>query len=104
VRNAVLDAYLSPAHRDAAGVGCPTADLLGDAARTEPEASEWDAYATGVEGMLKKLGSLDGKPAHDAENLFTLSTMVGALLLSRATAGDLSDAFLASARVHLAKV
>ena len=102
--NAVLDTYLSPEHRDATGVGCPTAALLGDAARAEPDASARDAYVRGVEGMLTKLGGLDGKPAHDPENLVALSTMVGALLLSRATTGDLSDAFLSAAKVHLAKV
>jgi TetR/AcrR family transcriptional regulator, transcriptional repressor for nem operon len=81
--------YLSAEHRDSPGHGCPTAGFGGDLARAEPGAEARAAYAAGVEAYAHWLGDDLGK----------LSTIVGAMVLARATAGtELSDRILAAAR------
>jgi TetR/AcrR family transcriptional repressor of nem operon len=96
-RRELLDSYLSAEHRDRAGQGCPTTALGGDMAREAPDSPAREPYAEGVRGFARWMG--DG----DDEDLATLSTMVGALMLSRATAGtELSDRILAAARRSLA--
>jgi TetR/AcrR family transcriptional repressor of nem operon len=95
-RRAFVDAYLSTTHRDDPGNGCPTAGFGGDVARAGGGDGTRAAYANGVEGFARLLSS------DDDPDLVTLSTMVGALILSRATAGtDLSDRLLAAAREAL---
>jgi TetR/AcrR family transcriptional repressor of nem operon len=95
-RSAVVDAYLSAAHRDDPGNGCPTAGFGGDVARAAGGEATRQAYATGAENFARLLSS------DDAPDLATLSTMVGALILSRATAGTaVSDQILAAARSAL---
>ena len=95
-RRALLDHYLSPAHRDDAGDGCPTAALAADVAREPADSPAREPYARGVEAFARWLGE-----AGD-EDLAALSTMVGALMLARATAGtDLSERVLAAARESL---
>ncbi|WP_328469976.1 TetR/AcrR family transcriptional regulator [Actinoplanes sp. NBC_00393] len=90
---AFLDAYLSAAHRDRPGTGCPSAGFGGDIARAAGGEETRRAYAAGVEGFARRLA------AGGEADLAAVSTMVGALLLSRATAGtDLSDRILAAAR------
>ncbi|GAA1609536.1 TetR/AcrR family transcriptional regulator [Actinoplanes couchii] len=92
------DTYLSAAHRDDPGGGCPTAGFGGDMAKELGSDATRAAYAHGVEGFARALG--DGEP-----DLAALSTMVGALILSRATAGtDLSDRILTAAREALTPV
>ncbi|MFC4070867.1 TetR/AcrR family transcriptional regulator [Actinoplanes subglobosus] len=94
-RRAVIDAYLSAAHRDDPGGGCPSAGFGGDVARATGGDATRQAYADGVEGFARHLGG--GEP-----DLTALSTMVGALILSRATAGTpLSDRILTAARESL---
>src|SRR4051812_46272219 len=89
-RAALLEYYLSPEHRDHAGEGCPTAGFAVDVAREEPGSPVRATYADGVAGFAKWLA-----PENTDEDLVTLSTMVGALLLSRATNGtELSDRIL----------
>ena len=83
-----VKAYLSDAHRDHIGAGCGLAALAGDAARGGRAVHE--AFAQGVEDLAASLQ--DQMPAADAggrreQSLAMLSTMVGALLLSRAV-GD----------------
>jgi TetR/AcrR family transcriptional repressor of nem operon len=95
-RAELLDAYLSAGHRDHPGGGCPTAGFGGDVARASGGEAARTAYATGVEGFARSLGA-GGEP-----DLAALSTMVGALILARATAGtDLSDRILAAGRAAL---
>jgi TetR/AcrR family transcriptional repressor of nem operon len=95
-RRALVEAYLSTTHRDDPGNGCPTAGFGGDVARATGGDSTRAAYANGVEGFARMLSS------DDDPDLVTLSTMVGALILSRATAGTaLSDRLLAAAREAL---
>ncbi|MEU4424953.1 TetR family transcriptional regulator [Actinoplanes sp. NPDC024001] len=95
-RTALLEAYLSPTHRDHPGTGCPSAGFGGDVARAAGGNATRQAYADGVEAFAHLAGV-----AGEAD-LAAVSTMVGALLLSRATAGtELSDRILAAAREAL---
>ncbi|PWK42597.1 TetR/AcrR family transcriptional regulator [Actinoplanes xinjiangensis] len=92
----LIDAYLSAAHRDDPGGGCPSAGFGGDVARATGGDATRGAYAKGVEGFALHLGG-GAEP-----DLAALSTMVGALILARATAGtELSDRILAAARESL---
>lgn len=89
-RGALVDFYLSVEHRDQPGSGCPAAGFAGDMAR-EPAAGAHMAYAAGVEDFAQWLSD-------DAdEGLPMVATLVGAILLARATAGtDLSAKILES--------
>jgi len=82
---AVLDFYLSKGHRAERGDGCPVVALGADAARQGPEVKA--SFEAGIRQYLEMLGSwigerdgakIAGKP------MAILSTMVGALMLSRA--------------------
>ncbi|MBV7541134.1 TetR/AcrR family transcriptional regulator [Acidovorax sp. sic0104] len=96
-----IKSYLSPAHRDAPGRGCPAAALAVDAARAGPELSE--VFASGIERNIQRFTQLlaDHAPApaepfgadaaqvsaaHRARAMEVLATMVGGLVLARATA------------------
>lgn len=96
--------YLSDAHRDHIGAGCGLVALAGDAARGGPAVKE--AFAEGVASLVATLQTQ--MPAADAaekreQALAMLSTLVGALLLSRAVGGDvpLSHELLEAARKSL---
>lgn len=95
-----LDTYLSTGHRDHPGRGCPTAALATDVGRPGAPDAVRTRYAEGVRELVGTLAALqdDDEPAALAD----LATMVGALLLARATAGDeLSERFLSAARERL---
>ncbi|SDM12925.1 TetR/AcrR family transcriptional regulator, transcriptional repressor for nem operon [Nonomuraea maritima] len=88
-RSALIESYLSPEARDNPDTSCPAAGFAGDFAR-EPERR--DVYAAGVRDMA-------GWIAPGDTGLAALSTLVGALLLARATAGSpLSEDILRAAR------
>ncbi|MDX2529816.1 TetR/AcrR family transcriptional regulator [Streptomyces europaeiscabiei] len=95
-RDALVDFYLSTEHRDQPGTGCPTAGFAGDMAR-EPTAGEVrETYAAGVQEFAAWLTP----DAHDG--LSMVATLVGAILLARATAGtELSEKILESAHKTL---
>ncbi|MFF7549416.1 TetR/AcrR family transcriptional regulator [Streptomyces canus] len=96
-RGALVDFYLSAEHRDQPGTGCPAAGFAGDMAR-EPSAGEVrETYAVGVEKFAAWLST-------DADDgLPMVATLVGAILLARATAGtELSERILESTREALA--
>jgi TetR/AcrR family transcriptional repressor of nem operon len=96
----VIQNYLSADHRDNPGAGCATSALAGDMARLDPTSPTQQAYAAGVEDMVRHLQTLRGPDRDKA--LVTLSTMVGALLLSRATRGNpISEDLLAAASAAL---
>lgn len=95
--------YLSDAHRDHPGAGCGLVALAGDAARGGPAVK--GVFAEGVESLV---ATLQGQmPAPDEagrreQALAMLSTLVGALLLSRAVGdGGLSRELREAARRHL---
>lgn len=98
-----IRSYLSPQHRDAPGSGCPAAALAVDAARAGPELSE--VFAAGIERNIQRFTQLlvDTAPADTgaatetgsappaaaaqrARAIEVLATMVGGLVLARATA------------------
>lgn len=87
---AYLDNYLSPAHRDDVGDGCPTAALVADIRRQTPE-----ARVAMTEGFRSQIGRLSGAMAAspDAEAphasartqaIGAWAAMVGAVMLARA--------------------
>ncbi|WP_203933627.1 TetR/AcrR family transcriptional regulator [Virgisporangium ochraceum] len=92
-REAFLARYLSPGHRDSPGDGCPTAGFGVDLAHSGADTPARAVFADGVEAYARLLGG----------DLAALSTMVGAIVLARATAGtDLSDRILREAHDSLA--
>jgi TetR/AcrR family transcriptional repressor of nem operon len=85
---AYVDWYLSAAHRDAPGGGCPLAAVSGDLPRL-PDAARL-RYSEGVErlaGRVAKLLKTLGNKNADALALSAVSEMVGAMALARAV-GD----------------
>jgi TetR/AcrR family transcriptional regulator, transcriptional repressor for nem operon len=85
---AYVDWYLSAAHRDAPGGGCPLAAVSGDLPRLPEEARL--RYSEGVErlaGRVAKLLKTLGNKNADALALSAVSEMVGAMSLARAV-GD----------------
>lgn len=104
-RAALSDNYLSAQSRSSPGASCPAAAFAGDVARESADAPIRAAYAAGVEDLLKVLASVQETdvPRRDRERaLADLATMVGGLMLARATQGNpISDEFLAAARRRL---
>ena len=84
---------------------CPTATLVTDVAREPVTHPIHDAYLAGVRRQVEVLAALgtSGDAVRDREDACVqLATMMGALLLARATRGDaLSDEFLDAARRRL---
>ncbi|MEV5493441.1 TetR/AcrR family transcriptional regulator [Streptomyces bobili] len=116
-RTALIDYYLSAGHRDDAAQGCPVSGLNA-AVSHQPESSQAKRhYVEGVEGLAGWLESAPstadqpvagGGPGEGAtqvsdEGYATLCTLVGALVLARATRGSaVSEQILTSARRTLA--
>lgn len=90
-RGALVDFYLSAEHRDQPGTGCPTAGFAGDMARESTAGEVRETYTAGVVEFASWLST-------DAEDgLPIVATLVGAILLARATAGtELSEKILES--------
>jgi TetR/AcrR family transcriptional repressor of nem operon len=95
-----IDFYLSPAHRDARGAGCPLPYLSAEAPRMDPASRA--RFAEGVSQMMDRIGGLlaelgDPDPTTKASSL--LAEMVGALSLARAVPDPArSDAILERSR------
>ncbi|MCS0497141.1 TetR/AcrR family transcriptional regulator [Ancylobacter sp. MQZ15Z-1] len=102
---AIIERYLSPAHRDNAAHGCALSALSGEVARQSP--SLQGDYAAGLADFIGEIERRLEEPDPDArrrEAIGILSTMVGALTMARAVAGgdaELSDEILAAARARL---
>lgn len=95
-RQALIDNYLSVEHRDNPADGCPAAALAADMAREPADSEARRVYAEGVGDFAEALADEE----HDG--LVRLSTMIGALVLSRATKGSsLSEEVLVAAREEL---
>lgn len=103
--------YLSPQHRDSVGQGCPVAALAADAARETGAIA--DVFAQGIGRYMAQFAQRrpDGtkvapiEPEDRVRAISMLSTMVGGLILARATARGLpalSDEILATLRHHIA--
>lgn len=96
---AVLDFYLSTEHREHKMDGCPIVALGSDAARQSSEVKA--SFEAGIRAHLEILGRLIGETdgeAPDGKAMAALSTMVGAVILSRAVNDEnLSKQFLQAA-------
>ncbi|MEU0265119.1 TetR/AcrR family transcriptional regulator [Nocardioides sp. NPDC006303] len=96
-RRALVDFYLSAEHRDEPGTGCPTAGFAGDVAREPAAGGVRATYAVGVERFAEWMAA-DGD-----DGLPVVASLVGAILLARATAGtELSERILESTHKALA--
>ena len=107
-RHAIAEGYLRTTYRDPAAAACPTATLVTDVAREPASHPIHAAYLAGVRRQVDVLTALgtSGDPARDRDDACVqLATMMGALLLARATRGDaISDAFLDAARRRLTRL
>jgi TetR/AcrR family transcriptional repressor of nem operon len=101
-RGVFIKRYTRPLHREAWADGCPMASLCGDVSRPERAGPIRAAFTAGLSSLIERLGPLIAgkrKKAPREEVLATVSMLVGALVLSRATEGEpISDEFLSSAR------
>lgn len=79
----IVNRYLSPEHRDLNGEGCIFASLGPDAARHSPDMIR--SFEQGIRAYLDVIGQAKASAKHTSSNdpAVMLSTMVGALLLSR---------------------
>jgi len=97
---AIVDAYLSKAHRDDPGRGCAVPSLGAEIARESPKTRK--AFAAKVEALIEMLAEqiVDAPPQQARRQATaTLATMMGSLLLARiAGSGELSDDILAAGR------
>lgn len=97
---ALVEFYLSPEHRNERADGCPLAALGSDAARQGPEVKA--AFEAGMRAHLEVLqGCVASKNAADARQkaMVILSTMVGALVLSRASGSPVFSTEILTAAV-----
>lgn len=95
-RQALIDNYLSVEHRDNPADGCPAAALAADMAREPADSEARRVYVEGVGDFAEALAD------EERDGLVRLSTMIGALVLSRATKGSsLSEEVLVAAREEL---
>ncbi|MFE6286495.1 TetR/AcrR family transcriptional regulator [Streptomyces sp. NPDC057877] len=95
-QTALIDGYLSTEHRDSPADGCPVAALATDMAREPGDHEARRAYTEGVRDFAEWLDT------EDEDGVTRLCTMVGALVLARATKGSpLSEEILATARAAL---
>ncbi|MFF9127912.1 TetR/AcrR family transcriptional regulator [Streptomyces sp. NPDC014889] len=95
-QQAFTDTYLSVEHRDSSAEGCAAAALAGDMAREPGDPEARRVYTEGVGAFAEWLA------AEDQDGIARLCTMLGALILARATKGSpLSEEILTSARAAL---
>lgn len=97
-----VEYYLSPGHRDNAGTGCAITALASDVLRKPPEKPVRDVYRDGVRKMASQLATIQGAEPGSVlsdQQLAQIAMLTGALILSRASAGDeLSERFLDAAK------
>lgn len=103
-REALIEGYLSSRNRDA--THCPLATLPIDVTREDANKPVRNAFDEGLEQFVALLSSVQPTGSDSDEQrtgaLAQISTMVGALVLARATKGKpISDELLAAARAWL---
>ncbi|MGW6404570.1 TetR/AcrR family transcriptional regulator [Streptomyces sp. NPDC055134] len=97
-QQALIDAYLSIEHRDSPADGCPVAALATDMAREPGDREAHRVYAEGVRDFGEVLAT------EDQDGITRLCTMLGALVLARATKDSpLSEEILTAAHAALKK-
>jgi TetR/AcrR family transcriptional repressor of nem operon len=96
-RRTLIEDYLSIWHRDHAGDGCPVSGFAADLARDPDQAARsQQVYINGVRNRAARLAT------GEDDGMVQLCTMVGALVLARATRGNpLSEELLQAARTSL---
>ncbi len=97
-----VDWYLSPAHRDRPGMGCPIAALAADVRHEGKRAR--GIFSSGLNRYFQWVGRLVGgrEKAVRAKAAYLTSTMVGAMVLSRAVADrELADQILEDVRCEI---
>ncbi|MGW4980746.1 TetR/AcrR family transcriptional regulator [Streptomyces mirabilis] len=96
-RRTLIEDYLSVWHRDHPGEGCPVSGFAADLGREPGQAARaQDVYINGVRNRAARLAT------GDDDGMAQLCTMVGALVLARATRGNpISDELLQAARTAL---
>jgi TetR/AcrR family transcriptional repressor of nem operon len=98
----LIDQYLSLAHVQAPGLGCPLAALANDVARESPGSPLRGRFTHGVRhlvGLLSELSPQGAKERRRQRALAKLSTLVGAVILARAVDDpSLADDLLQAAR------
>jgi TetR/AcrR family transcriptional repressor of nem operon len=97
---AIVEAYLTPLHRDDPGHGCAIPTLGAEIARENPKTRK--AFAAKLEQMIDMIAGqiCDVAPkAARQQAMAVMATMMGALLMARiAGSGELSEAILAAGR------
>lgn len=103
----LTEGYLSTRSRDTPGASCPTTALACDVAREPSDSPLRAAFVAGTRQLIEVLASLqrgDDAAADRREALAQFATLVGAVILARATAGNaLSDELLSAAREKLVR-
>jgi TetR/AcrR family transcriptional repressor of nem operon len=103
---ALVDWYLSPAHRDQPGSGCAVVALGADAARADKRVratytGQVERYVAQMEELLASDGD-GGDPEVRRRAIAAVSEMVGAVLIARAVGDEaLSEEILAAARADV---
>jgi TetR/AcrR family transcriptional repressor of nem operon len=99
---ALLDMYLSDAHREHPGRGCPVAALCSEVAHGSKATKR--AFTGALERLLTGMGATGGRSskADRASAMFAASAAVGAVVLARATHDEsLARELLSAARERL---
>jgi TetR/AcrR family transcriptional repressor of nem operon len=97
---AIVDSYLTPAHRDDPGHGCAVPALSAEIARESPKTRK--AFAAKLEQMVEMIAAqIPDVPRKTARKqaMASLATMMGTLVLARvAGSGEFSDDILGAGR------
>lgn len=94
---AFVTSYLSTDSRDDRADGCAATALSGDATRDDLDGPVRAAYTRGIEKFVEALVPFSDTGTSRADRIATVCTLIGALTVARATAGDpLSDEVLAA--------
>lgn len=97
----LVETYLREDHRDVPALGCPVAALVGDVAREPADGPIRQSFGKGIEAVVAQLVG-DGMSANEQTALANYATLVGALLMARATTGrPVSEKLLAAAKARL---
>ncbi|CAG9247469.1 Transcriptional regulator, TetR family [Paraburkholderia unamae] len=107
--NALVDAYLSTAHRDAPANGCPFASMGSELARSDDatRAVASRGFDELVEMLAKRTAAPDASDASEvpldrSRAAFAVAAMVGALTMSRIIADpEASASLLADVKQHI---
>jgi TetR/AcrR family transcriptional regulator, transcriptional repressor for nem operon len=103
-RAALIGGYLTARNRAAIGAGCPIAALAIDVARESLGKPVRSAFHAGLTRLIEMLAEVEPRSADAARDraMTELSTLVGAMVLARATDGTpLSDELLHAAASSL---